>query len=170
MGAGASVCPKPLAFPFAPGIRAMSGGHKIVYTITDEAPMLATYAFLPIIKRFTDPCGITVEKSDISVAARVLAHFPGTICMHVCVCVCVRERERERERVSLCVCVCTVVDVTYCRHCIRRASCIHACIHVHVYVYTCMYTRTCVHVCIHVHVYVYTYITSTSACDFCQVC
>lgn len=38
--------------------------------------MLATYAFLPIIKRFTDPYGIAVEKSDISVAARVLAHFP----------------------------------------------------------------------------------------------
>ena len=37
---------------FSPaGVRAMSGGHKIVYTITDEAPMLATYAFLPIIKR-----------------------------------------------------------------------------------------------------------------------
>lgn len=54
----------------------MSGGHKIVYTITDEAPMLATYAFLPVIKRFTEPLGIAVEKSDISVAARVLAHFP----------------------------------------------------------------------------------------------
>ena len=39
--------------------------------------MLATYAFLPVIKRFTEPLGIAVEKSDISVAARVLAHFPG---------------------------------------------------------------------------------------------
>jgi len=57
------------------GIRSMSSGHKIVYTLTDEAPMLATYAFLPIIKRFTDPYGIAVEKSDISVAARVLSHF-----------------------------------------------------------------------------------------------
>ena len=54
----------------------MSSGHKIVYTLTDEAPMLATYAFLPIIKRFTEPPGIGVELSDISVAARVLAHFP----------------------------------------------------------------------------------------------
>ena len=54
----------------------MSSGHKIVYTLTDEAPMLATYAFLPIIKRFTEPLGIGVELSDISVAARVLAHFP----------------------------------------------------------------------------------------------
>ena len=58
------------------GARAMSSEHKIVYTITDEAPMLATYAFLPIIKRFTEPYSIAVEKSDISVAARVLSHFP----------------------------------------------------------------------------------------------
>jgi len=49
---------------------------KIHYTHTDEAPMLATYALLPIIRRFTDPAGIAVEKIDISVAARVLAQFP----------------------------------------------------------------------------------------------
>jgi isocitrate dehydrogenase len=47
----------------------------IIYTLTDEAPLLATYAFLPIIRAFTDPAGINVETSDISVAARILAEF-----------------------------------------------------------------------------------------------
>ena len=48
---------------------------RIVYTKTDEAPMLATYAFLPIIKRFAEPVGVDVVLSDISVAARVLCQF-----------------------------------------------------------------------------------------------
>ena len=48
----------------------------IIYTLTDEAPLLATFAFLPIIRTFTEPAGITVTESDISVAARVLAEFP----------------------------------------------------------------------------------------------
>lgn len=48
----------------------------IVYTLTDEAPLLATYAFLPIIRAFTNPAGINVTTSDISVAARVLGEFP----------------------------------------------------------------------------------------------
>jgi isocitrate dehydrogenase len=48
----------------------------IIYTLTDEAPLLATYAFLPIIRTFTKPAGINVETSDISVAARILAEFP----------------------------------------------------------------------------------------------
>jgi isocitrate dehydrogenase len=47
----------------------------IIYTLTDEAPLLATYAFLPIIRTFTEPAGIDVETSDISVAARILAVF-----------------------------------------------------------------------------------------------
>ncbi|MBO0677817.1 NADP-dependent isocitrate dehydrogenase [Mycolicibacterium sp. S2-37] len=47
----------------------------IIYTLTDEAPMLATYAFLPIVRTFTQPAGINVETSDISVAARILAEF-----------------------------------------------------------------------------------------------
>jgi len=46
-----------------------------VYTYTDEAPMLATYSLLPIIRRFTDAVGVEVELSDISVAARILAAF-----------------------------------------------------------------------------------------------
>ncbi|MTV39842.1 NADP-dependent isocitrate dehydrogenase [Duganella radicis] len=49
---------------------------KIIYTLTDEAPLLATYSLLPIIKKFTAPAGVDVVSSDISVAARVLAEFP----------------------------------------------------------------------------------------------
>jgi len=49
---------------------------KIVYTLTDEAPYLATAAFLPIIRTFTEPADIEVVESDISVAARILAAFP----------------------------------------------------------------------------------------------
>ncbi|MDR1888143.1 MAG: NADP-dependent isocitrate dehydrogenase [Zoogloeaceae bacterium] len=48
----------------------------IVYTLTDEAPRLATCAFLPVVRAFTAPAGVTIEKADISVAARVLAAFP----------------------------------------------------------------------------------------------
>jgi isocitrate dehydrogenase len=47
----------------------------IIYTLTDEAPLFATYAFLPIIRTFAEPAGINVETSDISVAARILAEF-----------------------------------------------------------------------------------------------
>ncbi|MGB2248871.1 MAG: NADP-dependent isocitrate dehydrogenase [Alcanivorax sediminis] len=49
---------------------------KIIYTMTDEAPALATYSFLPIIEKFTSSAGIEVESSDISLAARILASFP----------------------------------------------------------------------------------------------
>ena len=48
----------------------------IVYTLTDEAPLLATFAFLPIVRAFTAPAGINVTTSDISVAARILGEFP----------------------------------------------------------------------------------------------
>jgi isocitrate dehydrogenase len=53
----------------------MSEQPTIIYTLTDEAPLLATYAFLPVIRTFTGPAGIDVETSDISVAARILAEF-----------------------------------------------------------------------------------------------
>ena len=53
-----------------------AGKSKIVYTLTDEAPLLATCAFLPIVRAFTAPAGIEIEEADISVAARVLAEFP----------------------------------------------------------------------------------------------
>ena len=58
----------------------MAGGKsKIIYTLTDEAPLLATCAFLPIIRTFTGPAGIEVEKADISVSARVLAEFSDVL-------------------------------------------------------------------------------------------
>ncbi len=50
--------------------------NKIIYTKTDEAPMLATYSFLPIINAFTKAAGVTVELRDISLAGRILAVFP----------------------------------------------------------------------------------------------
>ncbi|WP_296495224.1 NADP-dependent isocitrate dehydrogenase [Rhodoferax sp.] len=49
---------------------------KIIYTLTDEAPFLATCAFLPVIRTFAAPAGVNVAESDISVAARVLGEFP----------------------------------------------------------------------------------------------
>ena len=49
---------------------------KIIYTLTDEAPMLATYSFLPIVKSFTAQAGIEMETRDISLAGRILANFP----------------------------------------------------------------------------------------------
>nr|WP_315593704.1 NADP-dependent isocitrate dehydrogenase [uncultured Cupriavidus sp.] len=48
----------------------------IIYTLTDEAPLLATSAFLPIIRTFTAPAGVNVVTSDISVAGRILGEFP----------------------------------------------------------------------------------------------
>ena len=54
----------------------MSENSKIIYTLTDEAPMLATYSFLPIVKSFTKPAGISIETRDISLAGRIIATFP----------------------------------------------------------------------------------------------
>ena len=52
---------------------------KIIYTKVDEAPALATYSFLPIVKAFTDAAGIEVETRDISLAGRILATFPENL-------------------------------------------------------------------------------------------
>ena len=49
---------------------------KIIYTKTDEAPALATYSFLPIVKAFTETAGVEVETRDISLAGRIIAVFP----------------------------------------------------------------------------------------------
>ncbi|AXO81703.1 NADP-dependent isocitrate dehydrogenase [Olleya aquimaris] len=54
----------------------MSNSSKIIYTITDEAPALATRSFLPIVQAFTASSGIGLETKDISLAARILAVFP----------------------------------------------------------------------------------------------
>src|SRR5919198_5981507 len=48
---------------------------RIIYTHTDEAPMLATHSFLPIIEAFAAPAGVEVESRDISLAGRILAAF-----------------------------------------------------------------------------------------------
>ncbi|KGJ98682.1 NADP-dependent isocitrate dehydrogenase [Thalassotalea sp. ND16A] len=49
---------------------------KIIYTITDEAPALATHSFLPIVEAYTAPAGIEVTTKDISLAGRIIANFP----------------------------------------------------------------------------------------------
>ncbi|WP_043527266.1 NADP-dependent isocitrate dehydrogenase [Litchfieldella xinjiangensis] len=54
----------------------MSKTPKIIYTLTDEAPALATHSLLPIIDAFTDPAGIEVETRDISLAGRIISQFP----------------------------------------------------------------------------------------------
>lgn len=53
-----------------------TSNSKIIYTLTDEAPLLATCSLLPIIRTFTSAADIEIVKSDISVAARILAAFP----------------------------------------------------------------------------------------------
>ena len=54
----------------------MSTKSKIFYTLTDEAPLLATYSFLPIVQAYTATSDIEIETRDISLAARILANFP----------------------------------------------------------------------------------------------
>ena len=53
--------------------------QKIIYTLTDEAPRLATYSLLPIVQAFTKAAGVVVETRDISLAGRILAHFPENL-------------------------------------------------------------------------------------------
>lgn len=55
----------------------MSNKSKIFYTLTDEAPLLATYSFLPIVQAFTATSDIEIETRDISLAGRILANFPS---------------------------------------------------------------------------------------------
>ena len=54
----------------------MASEHRIIYTLTDEAPALATRSFLPIVSAFANACDVTIETRDISVAARILSAFP----------------------------------------------------------------------------------------------
>jgi isocitrate dehydrogenase len=54
----------------------MSTKSKIIYTKTDEAPLLATYSFLPIVEAFTRTADVEIETKDISLASRILAVFP----------------------------------------------------------------------------------------------
>lgn len=57
----------------------MTNRSKIFYTKTDEAPMLATFSFLPIVRSFTDTSNIDIEPTDISLAARILATFSDVL-------------------------------------------------------------------------------------------
>lgn len=57
----------------------MSTTSKIIYTKTDEAPLLATYSFLPIVQSFASTAGIEVELRDISLAGRILSLFPQVL-------------------------------------------------------------------------------------------
>src|SRR4051812_26772497 len=63
--------------PPTPGTAPMTTQQPtIIYPLTDEAPLLAPHAFLPVVRAFTAPAGIAVTPSDISVAARILGEFP----------------------------------------------------------------------------------------------
>ena len=57
----------------------MSDTSRIIYTLTDEAPFLATASLLPIIDAFSDCAGVNVETRDISLAGRILAQFPDVL-------------------------------------------------------------------------------------------
>ena len=57
----------------------MTDKAKIIYTITDEAPALATHSFLPIVEAFTSAAGVVVETRDISLAGRIIASFPEAL-------------------------------------------------------------------------------------------
>ena len=68
----------------------MASEHRIIYTLTDEAPALATRSFLPIVSAFAHACGVEIETRDISVAARILATFPE----------CLNEDPKSKRRVG----------------------------------------------------------------------
>jgi len=53
--------------------------QKIIYTETDEAPMLATYSLYPIIKAFSKYCNIDIVKEDISLSGRIISSFPENL-------------------------------------------------------------------------------------------
>ena len=57
----------------------MSDAPKIIYTLTDEAPFLATQSLLPIVQAFTRTAGVEVETRDISLSGRILAQFPDRL-------------------------------------------------------------------------------------------
>src|ERR671916_3063661 len=54
---------------------ATSGGMKIIYTYTDEAPALATHSLLPVLQAYAGKAGVDIETRDISLAGRILAAF-----------------------------------------------------------------------------------------------
>src|SRR5436190_20489134 len=66
-----SSCPKRLS----PGCIVVTDS-RIIYTHTDEAPLLATYSLLPIISAYAATAGVSIETRDISLAGRIIAQFP----------------------------------------------------------------------------------------------
>ena len=54
----------------------------IIYTLTDEAPALATYSFLPVVRAYASTAGVNVETRDISLAGRIIASFPERLEEH----------------------------------------------------------------------------------------
>src|ERR1700712_446278 len=60
-------------------LKNMTTPSKIIYTLTDEAPALATYSLLPIVKAFTRSSDVAVETRDISLAGRIIAAFPEAL-------------------------------------------------------------------------------------------
>ena len=54
----------------------MSDTPTIIYTHTDEAPALATYSFLPILRTFAEPACVSIETRDISLSGRIISQFP----------------------------------------------------------------------------------------------
>ena len=54
----------------------MSDTPTIIYTHTDEAPALATFSFLPILRTFAEPAGVSIETRDISLSGRIISQFP----------------------------------------------------------------------------------------------
>ena len=57
----------------------MPDAAKIIYTLTDEAPALATHSLLPILQAFAKPAGVRIEVKDISLAGRIIALFPDRL-------------------------------------------------------------------------------------------
>ena len=58
---------------------AIADQSRIIYTLTDEAPLLATYSFLPIVEAYPAKAGVAVETRDISLAGRIIAQFPDRL-------------------------------------------------------------------------------------------
>ena len=71
-------------------MRGLASQPKIVWTYTDEAPALATFALLPVVQRFCAPAGLAVETADISVAGRIIASFPERL----------DEAQRQRDELA----------------------------------------------------------------------
>jgi monomeric isocitrate dehydrogenase len=87
--------------------RALSSKPTMIYTETDEAPNLATYSLLPVIKKMVSMAGINVVKSDISLSGRVLAHFPEKL----------KPEQRVNDELTrlgkwwLILCVCIIIGI-----------------------------------------------------------